>query len=153
MQKDTTAILKAGINWDDAHILAHKIAIDGLLSLGILKGDKDEIFAARTSTAFFPHGLGHYLGLDTHDVGGNPNHADKDKLFPNLRLRGVIPAGSVVTNEPGVSNSLIHVEFKPLTSQIYFCEFIIKPFLSDPVHSKFIDESVLNQYWQVGGVR
>jgi Xaa-Pro dipeptidase len=103
MQKDTTAILKAGIDWDEAHLLAHKIAIDGLLSLGILKGDKDEILKARTSAAFFPHGLGHYLGMDTHDVGGNPNPKDPDTLFRYLRLRAKLPAGSVVTNEPGVS--------------------------------------------------
>ncbi|KAH8176658.1 metallopeptidase family m24 domain-containing protein [Sarocladium implicatum] len=137
MQKDTTAILKAGIDWDEAHLLAHKIAIDGLLSLGILKGDKDEILKARTSAAFFPHGLGHYLGMDTHDVGGNPNPKDPDTLFRYLRLRAKLPAGSVVTNEPG----------------IYFCEFIIKPYLQDPVHSKYIDASVLDNYWDVGGVR
>ena len=107
MQKETTAILKAGIDWDDAHLLAHKIAIDGLLSLGILKGDKDEILKARTSAAFFPHGLGHYLGMDTHDVGGNPNPKDPDTLFRYLRLRAKLPAGSVVTNEPGVSSFVL----------------------------------------------
>ncbi|CAK7241709.1 MAG: hypothetical protein STHCBS139747_003178, partial [Sporothrix thermara] len=36
---------------------------------------------------------------------------------------------------------------------IYFCEFIIRPFLKDPVHSKYIDEAVLDKYWDVGGVR
>jgi len=155
MQKDTTAILKAGIEWDDAHLLAHKIAIDGLLSLGILKGDKDEILKARTSAAFFPHGLGHYLGMDTHDVGGNPNPKDPDTLFRYLRLRAKLPAGAVVTNEPGVC-FLYNYSMRSMTDifqQIYFCEFIIKPYLQDPVHSKFIDESVLNKYWDVGGVR
>ena len=66
---------------------------------------------ARTSVAFFPHGLGHYLGMDTHDVGGNPNPEDEDKLFRYLRLRGRVPAGSVVTVEPGVSSSFPHVPF------------------------------------------
>lgn len=104
MNEDTTKGLKGGVLYDDLHVQAHKIAIDGLLELGILKGNADEIFAARTSTAFFPHGLGHHLGMDCHDTGGNPNRADKDKLFPNLRLRGTVPAGSIVTIEPGVSN-------------------------------------------------
>lgn len=103
MQNDTIAEIKAGKSWDEIHLLAHKIAIDGLLKLGVLKGDAKEILESRTSAAFFPHGLGHYLGLDTHDVGGNPNRADKDVLFRYLRLRGNLPAGSVVTVEPGVS--------------------------------------------------
>lgn len=86
------------------HLRAHEVAVEGLLAIGILKGDKDEIMKARTSVAFFPHGLGHYLGMDTHDVGGNPNPEDEDRLFRYLRLRGRVPAGSVVTVEPGVSS-------------------------------------------------
>ena len=105
MKKETTATLKGGVNYDESHILAHKIAVEGLLNIGILKGDMDEIMAARTSAAFFPHGLGHHLGLDCHDTGGGQNRADPDKLFPNLRLRGIVPAGSVVTIEPGVSGN------------------------------------------------
>lgn len=102
MITQTTNGLKAGVVYDELHILAHKILIDGFLKLGIFVGDKDEILAARTSTAFLPHGLGHHLGMDCHDVGGNANRADEDKLFPNLRLRGTVPANSVVTIEPGV---------------------------------------------------
>lgn len=103
MQNDCIAVLKEGVLWDDVHLLAHKIAIDGLLSLGILKGDKDEILKARTSVAFLPHGLGHYLGMDTHDTGGNANYDDEDRLFRYLRVRGTLPSGSVITVEPGVS--------------------------------------------------
>ncbi|GAB1319908.1 Xaa-Pro aminopeptidase [Madurella fahalii] len=137
MQLECIAALKEGVLWDDVHLLAHKIAIDGLLELGILKGDKDEILVNRTSVAFFPHGLGHYLGMDVHDTGGNPNYADKDTMFRYLRVRGTLPAGSVVTVEPG----------------IYFCNFIIEPFLKDPKHAKYIDSAVLDKYWDVGGVR
>jgi len=137
MQLETTAALKEGVILDEIHLLAHKIAIDGLHSIGILKGDKDEILKNRTSVAFFPHGLGHYLGMDTHDVGGNANYADTDSMFRYLRVRGALPAGSIITVEPG----------------IYFCSFIIEPYLKDPVHSKFIDSAVLEKYWDVGGVR
>ncbi|KAJ4289997.1 hypothetical protein N0V88_006798 [Collariella sp. IMI 366227] len=137
MQLECIAALRADVLWDEIHLLAHKIAIDGLLELGILKGDKEEILASRTSVAFFPHGLGHYLGMDTHDTGGNPNYADEDTLFRYLRVRGRLPAGSVVTVEPG----------------IYFCNFIIEPFLKDEKHAKFIDAEVLEKYWDVGGVR
>ncbi|RYP53492.1 hypothetical protein DL768_001529 [Monosporascus sp. mg162] len=137
MQTETIAELKDGVSWDDVHLLAHKIAIDGLLALGILKGDREEILRARTSAAFLPHGLGHYLGLDTHDTGGHPNYADADPLFRYLRVRGNLPAGSVITVEPG----------------IYFCEFIIRPYLKDPKHAQFIDEKVLDEFWDVGGIR
>ncbi|CAK7230702.1 hypothetical protein SBRCBS47491_007676 [Sporothrix bragantina] len=137
MQLECIGLLKEGVLWDDVHVHAHKVAIDGLLALGIFKGDKEAILRDRTSVAFFPHGLGHYLGMDTHDTGGHANYADTDTMFRYLRVRGKLPAGSVITVEPG----------------IYFCEFIIRPFLKDPAHSKYIDEVVLDKYWDVGGVR
>ncbi|KAI2616641.1 peptidase M24, structural domain-containing protein [Hypomontagnella submonticulosa] len=137
MQNDCIAMLKEGVSWEEVHLLAHKVAISGLLSLGVLKGDPKEILEARTSTAFLPHGLGHYLGMDTHDTGGHPNYEDPDPIFRYLRVRMNLPAGSVITVEPG----------------IYFCEYIIRPYLKDPKHSKFIDEKVLDKYWDVGGVR
>ncbi|KAL5113841.1 hypothetical protein ACEQ8H_008261 [Pleosporales sp. CAS-2024a] len=137
MQKQCIDALKAGVLWDSIHELAHKIAIKGLLNLGILKGDVEEIFNARTSVAFFPHGLGHYLGMDTHDTGGNANYADKDSMFRYLRVRGTLPARSVITVEPG----------------IYFCRFIIEPYLKDEQQKQYIDDKVLEKYWSVGGVR
>jgi Xaa-Pro dipeptidase len=95
-------MLKEGILWDDVHIEAHRIAIEGLLHLGIMQGNKEDILKAKTSVAFFPHGLGHYLGLDTHDTGGHPMYDDKDPMFKYLRVRGRLPAGSIITVEPGV---------------------------------------------------
>lgn len=103
MQSECIALLKDGVLWDDVHAEAHRIAIRGLLALGILRGSEDELFEKRVSVAFFPHGLGHYLGMDTHDTGGNPNYEDEDRMFRFLRVRGHLPAGSVITVEPGVS--------------------------------------------------
>jgi len=138
MQKQCLAASKAGAVWDDIHTHAHRVSIQGLLKIGILKdGSVDEILANRTSTAFLPHGLGHYLGMDTHDCGGNPNYQDPDPMFKYLRKRGPLPAGAVITVEPG----------------IYFCEFIIRPYLEDERHTKYIDKDVLDKYWDVGGVR
>ncbi|KAI1631567.1 peptidase M24, structural domain-containing protein [Biscogniauxia mediterranea] len=137
MQTKCIAMLKADVPWEEVHLLAHRTLIDGLLSLGILKGDRKEILESRTSVAFLPHGLGHYLGMDTHDTGGHPNYSDPDPIFRYLRVRMPLPEGSVITVEPG----------------IYFCEFIIRPYLENPKHSKYIDENVLNNYWSVGGVR
>jgi Xaa-Pro dipeptidase len=137
MQHQCINALKAGVVWDGIHELAHKIAIKGLLDLGILKGDAKELFDKRISVAFFPHGLGHYLGMDTHDTGGNANYQDKDVMFRYLRVRGALPERSVITVEPGV----------------YFCRFIIEPYLKDEEKKKYIDEKVLEKYWSVGGVR
>ncbi|KAJ4316102.1 hypothetical protein N0V84_008031 [Fusarium piperis] len=137
MQMECIALIKAGVMWEDVHMLAHEIAVEGLLQLGILQGDKTDILNAQTSLAFFPHGLGHFLGLETHDVGGNPNFDDENKYFRYLRTRGALPAGSVVTVEPG----------------IYFCEHIIRPYLEDERHGAFVNSDVLDRYWEVGGVR
>lgn len=137
MQTECMSMLKPGVNWDEVHVHAHKVVIEGLLKIGILKGNAADIMQARTSAAFFPHGLGHYLGMDTHDTGGHPNYSDSDRLFRYLRVRRELPAGSIITVEPGV----------------YFCRFIIEPYLKDPKHSKFIDAEVLEKYWAVGGVR
>lgn len=102
MQMQCIEMIHEGVNWDDVHFLAHEIAVDGLLDLGILQGNRDDIMRNKISLAFFPHGLGHYLGLDTHDKGGDPNPNDENKLYRYLRTRGPLPAGSVVTVEPGV---------------------------------------------------
>ena len=103
MQTHCISMLQAGVLWEDVHMNAHRIAISGLLELGILQGDGEEILKNRTSVAFFPHGLGHYLGMDTHDVGGNANYEDEDSMFKYLRIRGKIRERGVLTVEPGVS--------------------------------------------------
>ncbi|KAL9058895.1 MAG: hypothetical protein Q9162_001451 [Coniocarpon cinnabarinum] len=137
MQRRCMGMLKAGVDWDEVHMLAHRIAAEGLVRLGILKGATADVVAARTTTLFFPHGLGHYMGLDTHDTGGHPNYEDTDTMFRYLRKRGTLPANSIITVEPG----------------IYFCRFIIEPQLKNPTHAQFIDREVLERYWAVGGVR
>lgn len=142
MQESCLGMIRAGVQWENVQLRAHETAIDALLALGILRLGDDgatpkDILAAGTSIAFFPHGLGHFLGLDTHDTGGRPDYKDDALMMRFLRVRGRLPAGSVVTVEPG----------------IYFCRFIIEPYLKDERHRAFIDEKVLDGYWDVGGVR
>ena len=100
MQDGAFALCRAGMKWEEVHEETHRIAIRGLLELGILHGGSErEMFDSRTSVAFFPHGLGHYLGLDTHDTGGHANYSDPDPMFRYLRVRGIVPAGAVITVE------------------------------------------------------
>lgn len=152
MQSSCFKMLKAGVMWEDVHMNAHIVAIKGLKAGGLLKGDDKEIFDKRVSVAFFPHGLGHYLGMDTHDTGGTADYADPDMLFRYLRVRGKLPENSVITVEPGVC--AVHPGLTSLTwDQIYFCKFIINPYLQNPEQSRYIDETVLERFWDVGGVR
>lgn len=88
-------------------------------------------------TRFFPHGLGHYLGMDTHDTGGHANYEDPNPYFVYLRKRGPLPEGAVITNEPG----------------IYFREFPLRQELKDGKWDRVVDQEVLEKYWRVGGVR
>ncbi|KZZ88390.1 xaa-Pro aminopeptidase [Ascosphaera apis ARSEF 7405] len=137
MMNECFKVIKAGVLWDDVHALAHRVAIKGLLKLGILKGTEEELFEKGISVPFFPHGLGHYLGMDTHDVGGHPNYDDPNPMFRYLRCRLRLPVNSVITVEPGV----------------YFCRFQIEPYLNNPETAKYINTEVLERYWAVGGVR
>lgn len=71
MQEECIAGVRPGKIFYELHLHAASVAIDGLLKLGILKGSRDDIARAGTIAAFFPHGLGHHVGLDVHDMAGS----------------------------------------------------------------------------------
>jgi len=139
MQTECMGMIKAGVQWEDVHMRAHSVAAAGLRDLGILKQSLsvEQILDSKITTRFFPHGLGHYLGMDTHDCGGNANYEDENPFLCYLRVRGKLPINSVITNEPG----------------IYFREFPLRQELKDGKWKDVVDESVLDRYWSVGGVR
>ena len=60
--------LKPGVAWPDMHRLAERTILENLKRGGVLAGDVDEMLAADLGATFMPHGLGHFIGLDTHDV-------------------------------------------------------------------------------------
>ena len=139
MQTECMKMIREGVMWEDVHMKAHTVAAEGLHQLGILEKSLsvDQILASEVTTRFFPHGLGHYLGMDTHDTGGNANYADPSPFFAYLRVRGKLPAGAVITNEPG----------------IYFRKFPLEGELKEGKWDGIIDQQVLKQYWEVGGIR
>lgn len=138
MQHATMALIKPGASWDHIHLEAHKVMIREFISLGIFKAfPEEEIFNSNISARFFPHGLGHLLGMDTHDVGGHPNYEDPDPKLKYLRLRRDLKEGMVLTDEPGV----------------YFSPFLLKDVLEDDSKMKYINKDVLDKYYYIGGVR
>ena len=98
------AKLAPGVDWVDCHKLAEQIILEGLVELGCLTGDVGEMMEKRIGFLFMPHGLGHFIGLDCHDVGGYLAHTPKRNAQPglgNLRTARIIEAGNVITIEPG----------------------------------------------------
>lgn len=96
--------VKPGVSWLDMHLLADRVILEDLKAAGLLTGDIDEMLEHRISAIFFPHGLGHMLGIDTHDVGGYPmGHERSTKSgLKSLRTVRVLEKGMVLTIEPGV---------------------------------------------------
>ncbi|KAG9312633.1 Creatinase/aminopeptidase [Chiua virens] len=180
MQAESFKLASPGVHWDDIHLLCHRVLVDGFLDMGIFKdpdgsigglnGHVDghtkppttktnvksrealvrEILHTGLSAAFFPHGVGHSMGMDVHDVpsaskpdgsgkyfvegndGGAGGHKD---FYKYLRLRLVLQPGMVVTIEPGV----------------YFHPALLSSY---SIHtSPYINTDVLARYEGMGGVR
>jgi len=135
------AACKPGVVWSDMHLLANRVTLEDLVAGGILTGSVDEMMAVNLYGRLFqPHGLGHFMGVDVHDVGGylegNPERSTLPGL-KGLRTARVLAADQVLTIEPGC----------------YFVDFLIDRALADPELSKFIVEDRINEYRGTGGVR
>ncbi len=103
------AAVRPGIEYRDIHLLACRILAEGLASLGILRGNPEDLVAEDAHALFFPHGIGHLLGLDVHDMedlgdlaGYAAGRTRSDRFgLGYLRLDRPLEAGMVVTIEPG----------------------------------------------------
>ncbi|MCK5924219.1 MAG: M24 family metallopeptidase, partial [Methylococcales bacterium] len=103
--------LKPGVPYRDIHLLSAMVITEGLKSLGLMKGNTEEAVAAGAHALFFPHGLGHMMGLDVHDMEDlGENHVGysetitRSSLFGTayLRLGRELEPGFVLTVEPGI---------------------------------------------------
>ena len=97
----------AGRDYRDVHLSAHRILGDVLLRIGLTKLPGQAALEERVTGVFFPHGIGHLLGLQVHDVGGvmgdtSGHERERPQGHPYLRLTRILEPGVVVTVEPGI---------------------------------------------------
>jgi Xaa-Pro aminopeptidase len=95
---------RPGTEWREVHLAAARTIGTGLIELGLLRGGIDELVSSGAVALFFPHGLGHLIGLTVHDAGGYPPGRERSS-HPQLRyLRTDRPleAGMITSVEPGV---------------------------------------------------
>jgi Xaa-Pro dipeptidase len=107
LQQELCNAVAPGIDWRELHFTAHRLVARLLRDAGVIRMEPEEALASGVSAAFLPHGLGHLLGLQVHDVGGFRPAADAEPIprppgHPALRLTRKLAPGMVVTVEPGV---------------------------------------------------
>jgi Xaa-Pro aminopeptidase len=148
LRAQETAILniKPGEMFKDIHIQAATVIAAGLKELGLMKGDTDEAVDAGAHGLFFPHGLGHMIGLDVHDmedlgedfVGYNDTVRRSEQFgLAYLRMAKKLEPGHVMTVEPG----------------IYFIPVLIDQWAAEKKFESFIDYEKLKEYKDFGGIR
>lgn len=137
---------RPGITYSSVHQAASRIIAEGLTNIGILKGDVDEIVAAGAHSLFMPHGLGHNIGLDVHDmedlgenyVGYDDAHIRSTQFgLGSLRMGKVLEKGQVVSDEPG----------------IYFIPALIEKWKTEGINKQFVNFELLKSYYNFGGIR
>ena len=106
-QQALIADIRPGVSYVDLHERMHRHVGELLHRFGLVSCDAETAFESGITDAFFPHGLGHLVGLQTHDVGGwmaapSGRLAPPPKRYPALRLTRVVEAGQVFTVEPGI---------------------------------------------------
>ena len=107
MQHAIVDRVEVGVDYRDLHIDTHRMLADILVNAELASGDPDTLLETGVTTAFFPHGLGHLLGIQVHDVGGfmadvAGNTIDPPSGHPFLRLTRVLEEDMVLTIEPGL---------------------------------------------------
>lgn len=140
-------ISKPGVKYFDVHMDVCRLMTDRLKELGLMMGDTEEAVRAGAHAMFLPHGLGHMMGVDVHDMEGlgQTYVGFDDETRPNLEQFGTnclrmgrrLEEGFVVTDEPG----------------IYFIPALIDEWRAKGLHKDFINYEKLETYKDFGGIR
>ncbi len=137
---------RPGITYREVHLATARKMLEGLSALGLVKGDLDEMVAKGIAGLFQPHGLGHNMGLDVHDmedlgenlVGYDPDQQRAKQLgLGSLRMARRLVPGHVITDEPG----------------IYFIPALIEKFKKEGLGLDFVNYAKLESYYDFGGIR
>jgi Xaa-Pro dipeptidase len=131
MQQRLCGLVRVGMPYEELHDESHRQVASILREAGISRLSPDELLARGVTRAFYPHGLGHSLGLQCHDVGCALRPPRKDNPF--LRNTTEIAPGQVFTIEPG----------------LYFIEALLAPLRNSPD----IDWKLVDALAQMGGIR
>ena len=141
MQLKLCAQVRVGLDWKDFHQASYRAISEFLREIGVIKVSADEAVDSALTSVFYPHGIGHLLGLQVHDVGGLQG-TPEGKLIerpynhPFLRLTRKLDDGCVVTVEPG----------------FYFIDQLLDEVAAKAVGKK-VDWTRVDQFKQFGGVR
>lgn len=140
-------VAKPGVKYMDVHFAVCRLMTERLKALGLMKGDTDEAVRAGAHAMFLPHGLGHMMGMDVHDMEGldQINVGFDEETRPNLEQFGTnclrmgrrLEEGFVVTDEPG----------------IYFIPALIDEWKASGHCKEFINFDLLETYKDFGGIR
>ncbi|HEV6968801.1 Xaa-Pro dipeptidase [Roseateles sp.] len=133
--------VREGVDYRDIHLSAHRRTARLLRGAGLVKMSEEAMVEQRVTHAFFPHGIGHLLGLQVHDVGGfmageTGGVADKPEGHRYLRLTRRLQPGMVVTIEPG----------------LYFIPMLLRELRASP-HAAQVDWDAVERLSRYGGVR
>ena len=140
-------VARPGVRWWDVHFDVCRLMVDRLKELGLMRGDTEEAVQAGAHALFLPHGLGHMMGMDVHDMEGlgQTYVGFDDETRPNLSQFGTnalrmgrrLQEGFVVTDEPG----------------IYFIPQLIDLWRRDGTNEAFLCFDKIEEYKDFGGVR
>ncbi|HSV57053.1 MAG TPA: M24 family metallopeptidase, partial [Magnetospirillaceae bacterium] len=137
--------LTPGVHFRETHFAAAREIFAGLKALGLARGDTEEALAAGAHALFFPHGVGHQIGLDAHDmeslgeiyVGYDGEPKSPQFGLRSLRMAKALKPGMTVTVEPGV----------------YFIAPLAARWKAEGLHRGFLDYAEIEKWLPVGGVR
>ena len=134
------SLIAPGVKYSDIHIAAVSRLASALKELGLMKGNLQDAVAQGAKGMFMPHGLGHMMGLDVHDM---ENYGEKKNVrstqfgLASLRLGRELQEGFVLTNEPGC----------------YFIPELIDKWRAEGKCKDYIDYDKVEQYKDFGGIR
>jgi len=145
MQLGTIERIRPDISYREVHLGACEILVEDMISLGLMKGSVSDAVEAGAHALFFPHGIGHMMGLDVHDMedlGDIVGYRREEKRSSQfglkfLRLSRPLEPGYVLTVEPG----------------IYFIPALMDRWKGEAIHKDFINYDKLDLFRHFGGIR